>query len=468
MTSGALFQAAVSMGVGAILYAGLSPFALATAGLTLVAALTVMLLGTEAPLVLRIGDECAAAFPVRTSTLRAARAAHAVSYLVLGTTAAAVPIAVFVGFAVGSVKAGFGTYIAALLQALFFVSLGSGLDAVLGCSRVTSGLRPVAAFLWTGALVTALFLGIRPLPELEALVQGAGRTLFLLPPAWFACDVLRAVGAADSVPRALLAIPHLGTTAAVAALVFAALSNLGCRGAHPVATLGGGSLLPVLGGLLRVKASERATFDLTLTGISRDPDLAFRAGPIFAFPAALLLVGAAVKPEDERNLFVHVLLFVSSAYLPASVQLLGRSRAFEARFVFDTAPIASAEPLRSGVFKAAVVLIGLPFFVLLTLADVAVRGPATALTHAPVVGVVGVCVLDHAVRQLPDPFPFGRDVSVLGGSAGEGVVGLAFVLTLFAFGEAAWIQSPLAALGLAGILAVLLALRRRAARRAAP
>jgi hypothetical protein len=108
---------------------------------------------------------------------------------------------------------------------------------------------------------------------------------------------------------------------------------------------------------------------------------------------------------------------------------------------------------------------GLPLLAVLTFADSLVRGPATALLHAPLVALVELWVLDRAVEQLPDPFPLSQDLERLGGDTGEGVLGLAFGLTLFGFAEAWAVRGPLTALAAAAALAAGLVFQRRARRR---
>jgi hypothetical protein len=174
-----------------------------------------------------------------------------------------------------------------------------------------------------------------------------------------------------------------------------------------------------------------------------------------------------VTDPKERALFVHVLLFVSNAYLPAAVLLLSRSAHARARWVFDVAPIADPGALRAGVWKAAVVAIALPLWLVLVAADAVASGPAAAALHAPVVAAVALLVLDRGVAGLPDPFPFGREKQPFGGDAGEGVIGLAFALTILGFVEAWLVTSIPASLAATSLGFLALAAQRRL-RRSAP
>ena len=468
LTTGALFQASLSVGAGALLFMGLPPFELLVAGLTFVATLTVLVLGPEASELLRLDDGRLAGLPVTRTTAGAARALHAATYVVLGTSAAAIPIATYVGVALGSVSAGIATYLAALQQTLVLAALAAGLEGCLARSALGLRARPLVSFLLGVLLVAALLAGVRPMPELGRAIRDAGTLLLGFPPAWFAGEVLAAAGVATAIPSQLSGLPLLALLGSAGAL---ALGFLGS--AHGPARAAGVAAPP--SSLRRrvaercVAADERATFDFTLDTISRESELALRAAPIFAFPAALLVVGAAVEDPKERGLFVHVLLFVANAYLPAAVLLLSRSSHARARWLFDTAPITRPERLRSGVFKAAIAVLALPLWLALVVTDAVIRGPATAALHAPIVGIVGWLVLDRAVAQLPDPFPFGRERERLGGDAGEGVIGLAVGLTILGFLEAWLVTSIPAALAATAIGVAWLALQRRLRlRRAAP
>jgi hypothetical protein len=451
LTTGALFQCTVTLGLGALLFVGLQPFAFLVAGLTLVATLTVLVLGPEAALLFR-EDGPEAALPVKRSTIAAARALHGICYIVLGTACAAVPIAVLAGFALGGVIPGVLTFAAAIQQTLFFTLALAAADRLLGRAGAASKLRPLITFALSALLVATLLAGIRPLPELERLVADAGRGLLAFPPAWFAGEVLQLSGDAARTPAGLgdLGIVAIAATLTAAAAAFL-LRSAPAAPAPPRPPGERRSLAP----RWLVNDAERATFEFTLAHIARERDLAFRAGPIFAFPAALLFVGSAIGDPDERERFVHVLLFVASAYLPAAVLLLSRSRHAAGRWIFDTAPIASPEMLRRGTWKATLLAIGLPFFVALFATDAVVRGPAAALLHAPIVALVQAGVLWFAVRQLPDPFPMGQGLERLGGDAGEGILGLAFGLTILGFVEGYLITSFAASAGaaLVGIVA---------------
>jgi hypothetical protein len=449
LATAAAFQAVIGVLVGAVLYLGLSPFALLVSGMSLVAIVAALALGPDSASLLRgTVDEAVGALPFREATARAARALHAAAYLVLGTAGAAIPIAVFAGAATGSAKVGLATFFAALHQSAVFAAATAGMEALLGRTRLGARLRPLVSFGLGVLLVAALLAGIRPLPELERLISGAREALVAFPPAWFAAEALALGGQAEPGSADLLGALALGTAAA---LVLGGVAITSRPIPSEASAPRPGALRK---GLARrwVRLEERATFDLTLDLLARERDRAVRAGPIFAFPAALLLTGAVLKDARERELFVHVLLFVSNAVLPAAILLLSRSRFAEARWIFETAPVRSPDALRAGVRKAAVCAIVFPLVGMLVAADVAVRGPSVAALHAPIVLAVSLLVLSRAMRGLPRPYPFSEEPTRFEGGVGEGALGLAFGLTLFGFVEQWLVRDPISALVAAGLL----------------
>jgi len=456
LATAATFQAVLGVIVGALLYLSLSPFALLVSGLTYVAVITALALGPEAGEILRAAnDEALGGLPFRRGTARAARALHVAVYLVLGTSGAAIPIAVFAGAAAGSVALGVAAYLAALHQSAFFAALTVGIESALARSAAGSRLRPAVSFLVGAGLVGALLVGVRPLPELERFIADAAPWLAAFPPAWFAAEALAASGLGAAAHEGLW-ITALAATALSAALAAWATSRPARADDRAIAPP---SALRRAFARLFVRERERATFDFTLNVLGRERERALRAGPIFAFPAALLVAGAALRDPEERRLFVHVALFVASAYLPAAVVLLARSRDAAARWMFETAPIDRPRALRAGVRKATAFRVVLPMIAALVAADVAVRGPAVAALHAPLVLGVALLVLHRAVAGLPDPFPFSEEMGRFAGGVGENAIGLAFVLTGVGFLEL-WcvrdaISSAVATLGLAALLVAL-------------
>lgn len=433
LAAGALFQAGLASAAGAILYLALPPFQLAVAGLTLVAVLTALVMGPEAGAVLRLSQDRLAGQPVSRGTARTAAAVHALLYIVLGTSGAAIPIAVFTGCAAGSALVGLLTYFAALHQTLFFAAVVAGLEALLGASRRLAPWRPMVAFLTGTMLVGILLLGIRPLPELRAAIDTNPGFLYIFPVAWFAAEAVAPAILTDPL------LPMLALAGTAAAMVLGA-----CAALLPAATSGFVASRNPLRNIFErffVKSSEKATFHFMLDVLPREGDRALRAGPIFAFPAGLLVVGSAIRDAEERRLFVHVLLFVVNAFLPAAVLLLARSPHAAARWVFDLAPLDNPRALRSGMFKAGIVSIIIPLFTVLEGADIMLSGFATAALHAPLVFLAMLFVLDRAILQLPDPFPFGQPMERLEGGAGEGAMGLAFILTIVGFAEAWLVRS---------------------------
>lgn len=445
LAGGALFQAGIASLAGALLYIGLPPFPLAVAGLTLVAVLTALLLGFEAGSVLRSSNDTIAGLPISLATVRAARAVHAILYIILGTSGAAIPIAVFVGSAAGSWSVGLLTYLAAIHQTIFFASLVAGGEALLGANRFTARLRPIFAFAIGAALVGTLLIGIRPLPELRDAIVNYPNILLCLPPAWFAAE---ATAAAAPVSINLLFLAA-GSTAACAIFIMLSvvMKNRAATAASPA-----GPLRKIFKKLF-VRSDEFVTYDFTLDLLPREGDRALRAAPIFAFPAGLLAVGAAISDPVERKLFVHVLLFVVNAFLPAAVLLLAKSRYASARWIFDTSPIVNESALRRGVFKASIVRIAIPLFVVLEAAETAVTGAAGALLHAPIVFIVMLWILDRSVQRLPSPFPFSEPLERLDGAAGEGAMTLAFILTIVGFVESWFVKDWPTALAVSAVLA---------------
>jgi hypothetical protein len=428
LAASALFQAGFCILGGSILFLGLPLFHFTIAGLTLVAVMTALVLGPEAGRVLQPNGDRLAGWPVTKSTVRAARLLHAVTYLILGTAGGALPIAAFAAIAGGSAVVGICVFGAALAQTFFFAALTSGVDTLLAGSRWFSPFRPLFAFGLGGLLVAVVILGVRPLPDLSRMLSDLGDNLQFLPPAWFAS---LALGSSESMPPHLAAIGWIALAAAVVAAGAAFLI--------PAKELQIEHRMPHRGPVRRLVATlvaerERVTFDFALAMIPRSREGALRAGPVFAFPAGLLFVAAAIHDPSERRLFVHILLFVVNAYLPAAVLLLTRSEHGRARWVFDTSPISDEGSLRSGFWKATIVAIGLPMFAVMQIASFSVSGATAALHTGPVL-IVTMGVLFHAVRSLPDPFPFGNENEGFEGGAGEGALALAFFLTLLAFAE---------------------------------
>ncbi|HKE01174.1 MAG TPA: hypothetical protein VKE69_09200 [Planctomycetota bacterium] len=462
LASTVLFQAAVAVMAGGVLYLALSPFALLVAGLTLVAILSALALGPEAADILRGDESRTAGLPVGRATMRAARALHAATYLILGTAGAAIPIAVFAGAAASSVAVGIAAFGAAMHQSAFLAAIAGGLDALLARSRVGDRLRSFLSLAIGAALVAALLLGIRPLPEVESSIAAARPWLAAFPPAWFAAEALALGGALPFAAGDLLGAAAGGS---IAAALLALLATRPTRRETAVVRRPGA--LRRAASRLWVRPDERATFDLVLDVVPRERDRALRAGPIFAFPAALLLAAAALRDPEERRLLVHVLLFVSSAYLPAAVLLLARAprEGAGARWLFVTSPVTDPAALRAGVRKAAALSVVLPLVAALEAADVAIRGPLVAMRHAPVVLAVALLVLHRSTRGLPQPYPLGEARGRLLGGAGEGALGLAFVLTLFGFAEErivrdAW-SSVVAGAVMLGLVAIVDRRRRR-------
>lgn len=425
LAAGALFQSGIALIAGVLLYLGLPPFHLALAGLTLVAVLTAMVLGPEAATVLKASNDNLAGLPVSVATVRTARAVHAILYIILGASGAAIPIAVFVGFAAENVMTGFATWLAAMHQTLFFASVVAGIHAILGSVKYLSRLRTLVGLFIGTLLVGALLFGIRPLPDLRAAIDGHLDLLSYYPVTWFAAE---ATAVSETVPRHLLLLSIGGSAVALALGACAAVLK-----ETEAATAPPPGPIRVFFSKLFVRENERATFDFTLNILPREGDRALRVAPFLAFPAALLTVGAAIYDAKERLLFVRILLMVTGAYLPVAVLLLSRSRHAAARWVFDCAPIAAPKLLRCGVYKALIFSIVIPMFAVLELSDAAISGPSTALLHAPLVFIAMAWVLDRSVELLPDPFPFGELPERLAGGAGEGAMALAFGLTLAGF-----------------------------------
>ncbi len=461
LATGALIQAVSALAVGSLLYLGLAPFPFLVAGFAFVGVVTVLVVGPETSDLLRNSAEpTVGALPCARRTLRLAGVLRAALYLVLATAGAAIPISVLAGAAGGSAWLGVATFGAALHQSFFFAAATAGLESLLARHPVTARLRALVSFAVGVLLVGAVFLGIRPLPEIARLVEDLGPVLLFFPPAWFATEALAISGAAPAPPE-LVAAAAAGT---IVAILLGSVAAFGPLAAAAAPARGAGVARRAFARAF-VRPSERATFDFTLDTLPREGERALRAGPIFAFPAALLLVGATLDDPDERGLFVHLLLFVASAYLPAAIHLLAHSPHAAARWIFDVAPLRHPESLRAGVRKATLLATAIPLVCTLEVADVLVRGPATAALHAPIVLLVAMLVVDRAVGQLADPFPFGETSGRLQGVAGEGAIGLGFGLTLFGFVEHTIVRGPgtaaLVAAPLAALVIGLPVLRRR-------
>jgi len=456
LAMGAIFQAAVGLGVGSLLYLGLPARELAIAGMALVAVLSALLLGPDAGQIAAASDdERLKALPASAASLRAARLLHAAAYVVLGTSGAAIPMAVFVAFAAESFVAAPLFVLAASAQTLVFaLSIGS-LDSLLQRTRAGALLRPLVSIGAGAFLVFVLLLGIRPLPDLLRWMSENAGTISALPFTWFASIALLTAHATDTIKMAAawgaLAMVASGALALLAAKLARRSSGQQLHRASPAR------------GVLRRLATEaeRATFDFTLVLVSREQDRALRAGPIFAFPLALLLLGAAMEDPRERRLFLHIALFVSNAYLPAACQLLARSKDANARWIFDTAPTHALNHGRDGIFKASIFFLLMPFVGSMLAAIAWANGAEHALLHALPLASVALWVLDRGVQALPDPFPGGQEAGRLGTSAGEGILGLAFLLTGVGFVEARVVTHPIHAIAWAAAVCMALVFVRR-------
>ena len=345
----------------------------------------------------------------------AARALHAATYVVLGTSAAAIPITTYVGVALGSVSAGIATYLAALQQTLVLAALAAGLEGCLARSALGLRARPLVSFLLGVLLVAALLAGVRPMPELRRAIRDAGTLLLGFPPAWFAGSP-RDRGRRLRDPKPTIRAPLL-------ALLGSAGPSRSDSWEAPAARVRRGVAAPVVSppprrravccrrraghlrlhprhDLPRKRARSPGRADLCVprgaAGRRRRRRGSQGKGPLRPRPP---LRGERLPPRRG---------FVAIALEPCAGALALRHRA-------DRAPGAPAVGGLQGGDRGP----GPPLWLALVVTDAVIRGPATAALHAPIVGIVGWLVLDRAVAQLPDPFPFGRERERLGGDAGE-------------------------------------------------
>ncbi|MFN0206213.1 MAG: hypothetical protein ACKVS6_07850 [Planctomycetota bacterium] len=464
LAASALFQAGFCTIGGALLYLGLPLFHFTVAGLTLTAVMTALVLGPEAGLVLRSNDDKLAGLPASKTTIRTARLLHAILYLILGTAAAAIPIATFAAFAANNILVGFATFAAAIHQTFFFAAATGGADAIMSRVPALGRLRPIVSFAAGGIMVGALIFGIRPLPEIVKFIDSAGDAIVWFPPAWFAAEALLPAAMPPGGGGASNSLIFAAAVSTLAMFILAAVAF--CLRAPEQTDKGKVTLTKLAAWFSKtfVKRDEKVTFEFALSIIPRDRDRALKAGPIFAFPAGLLFAAAAIGDGEERRLFVHVLLFVVNAYLPAAVLLLTKSRDARARWIFDTSPIQDPAALRDGFWKATILTVGMPLFVVMQAANAAASGIESAALHILPAFIVMIAVLDHTIQKLPDPFPFGDDDERFSGGAGEGVLALAFFLTILGFAEAWFVRDILASAAATIVLAAYFLMSRRARR----
>lgn len=458
LAANAIFQGAAAVLVGAIFYQGLPPQAFAVAGLTLCAVLTVLVIGPGAGEILRSSNENLSGLPVNKATIAAARTAHVSIYLLFGTSPPAGAIAVYFGYLTGSPFAAFLIYLCALLQTLFFAAMSGGLEAVLSKIGPLAGLRPLVNMGVSTTLVVAALLMIRPMPDLARVIEGNREYLWLYPPAWFAGVSMGAFGQA---PQDLCIACGAGL---VAALGFGWLATRTSDPGH--ATTRQSGFIPFRSTIRRlfVKKSETITFDLVMNTVPRERERGQFLGPMFGFPAAMILTSLRLEDPVERRLLVHVMIFASYVFIPTSAFLLARSKHYKARWIFDVTSLEDREAMRSGVWKAAVVLYGIPSFIVLIAAEAYVSGAGPALRLAPTLFIVMLFVHERATRQIPDPFPFGEPMDHMNAVAGDNAIGVGFLLALFGLVQA-WCERDATYAGLfMGGVALAYFLHRRPAK----
>ena len=150
-------------------------------------------------------------------------------------------------------------------------------------------------------------------------------------------------------------------------------------------------------------------FDFTLSMIVRDREFRLRAYPLFAFPIAMLALGLFAEKSADRGLYLNLVLFSLSAYLPVILSFLSNSPYSRASWLFYSAPIASRHLLQRGVARAVLSQLLVPVYLALLGVSLWLQRPfpsAAGLLQPLVAFCVAAVLLPATVRDALPEGPF--------------------------------------------------------------
>lgn len=222
----------------------------------------------------------------------------------------------------------------------------------------------------------------------DAAFAAAPAWLGLLPPAWFAGLDLLLMGRADTGSLQLLAFTALAMTALTTWLGVSLLARTYEQGLVTLNESGAGAVMPVAkrGKVVRRLVEmpllrlwlrdpvERASFALTLAGLTRSRGVKLRVYPVLAqflvYP--LIIFGGGISRSDVGTTMAPYAVAFAGAFIammPAMV--LDRLRPAEdhkAADLFWHTPLPRPSALFDGARKAAILVLSAPAFVLALLA----------------------------------------------------------------------------------------------------
>ncbi|MBK9387251.1 MAG: hypothetical protein IPN34_20740 [Planctomycetes bacterium] len=408
-----------------------------------------------------------AAAPISPGVFLRARLVHAGIYLGLVATATALPPAILSLWVGGGPHAALAYLVAALHQAV-----------VLGLAMVGLQTLRLVGGRWTGWIQSLLvlaslllfFLGLRYLPDLPALRAQHEEWFALLPPAWFAGEILLVAPPRETFAHTLLwVLPGLGLTGLLVLLV----ALRGARGlaesdAAAVSQSATRAFLPWRGICApRVSRTERAAYDFALDQLARDREFRLRAYPLFGFPFAMLGAGFLTDAREDQGLYLNLVLYTLNAYLPIVLSFLAVSPHWRARWIFHVAPLESRQAFERGVMRAVVAHLLLPVYLGLALAYCYLRPPLEALLQVPNAFLVALLLLPRSYRAAVGSAPFTHPPDRMHAVGGEGdragmnVFGLGIGLAIASLLAHRFLGAPLAAASAFLVLGIAVAMSWR-------
>jgi hypothetical protein len=369
----------------------LPPFAYALFVLSISAGLIVLPLLGDFGVLLRSDParEWIEALPVTKFELRAARTLLLFLLLAALVLAAMIPAAFFAPPSM-SIVARAMLVASGLGQALFLAAVLLTIQSALG--ERAEALLVILQTLLVAGIVMGLVGGLRWLPEIAKLESPSSiaPSLRAFPPTWFAAQVV-----ASSIGIGWRVAAWIATATAISILVAVPLPPA------PRARRTGGWLAFVLAPVralatrVWVRKDERASFDLVFDALPLEREFVLRTYPMLGIPLAFLAAGASGETGSGRDGLLAVLLFTPATYLPILLAHVPATASHRARWLLETAPIASAT-IANGALKAIAVRFLVPLYVMLF----ALTWSQVDLAFAVRIGFPGALVSLIALRRL--------------------------------------------------------------------